>query len=130
MRENAAALNTAVGELRHSVIRVVRTATPEVDRRSRPRYEVDLACRLTVAGQAFGARVADLSRLRRLRLRGAPELPAGRGGALGIDGVGFSLPFTVKLSDGNSLHVAFALDATAAAAFSGIPERLAQRRAA
>ena len=34
VRENAVALNTAVGELRHSVIRVVRTSTPEVDRRA------------------------------------------------------------------------------------------------
>ena len=33
VRENAAALEVAVAELRHAVIRVVRTSTTEVDRR-------------------------------------------------------------------------------------------------
>ena len=33
VRENAAALETAVAELRHAIIRVVRTSTTDVDRR-------------------------------------------------------------------------------------------------
>ena len=51
VRENAACLNDAVEELRHSVIRVVRTSTAEVDRRNHEDRAVDLACRLSVAGQ-------------------------------------------------------------------------------
>ncbi len=39
LRDNTAALDQAVEELRHSVIRVVRTSTAEVDRRKTPRHE-------------------------------------------------------------------------------------------
>ena len=41
VRENAGGLNTAVEELRHSVIRVVRTSTTEVDRRIERRFSRD-----------------------------------------------------------------------------------------
>jgi len=49
VRGNASALEDAVAELRHAVIRVVRTSTAEVNRRGAPRHLVDLACRLTAA---------------------------------------------------------------------------------
>ena len=61
VRENAVALNTAVGALQHSVIRVVRTATPEVNRRSGQRYAVDLPCRVSVGGRSHDARLIDMS---------------------------------------------------------------------
>ena len=51
VHENATALHTAMGDLRHAVIRVVRTSTIEVDRRATLRYQVDLPCRLNVPGQ-------------------------------------------------------------------------------
>ena len=51
VREHAAELNAAIDELRHSVIRVVRTSTDEVDRRRSVRHSVDLPCTLTFAGQ-------------------------------------------------------------------------------
>jgi len=129
VRDDAASLNTALSDLRQAVIRVVRTATPEVDRRNDPRYEVDVVCRVTAGGQTFGARVADLSDSG-ARVRGAPVLLAGSRGTLDIEGVGFPLPFSVKQSGGDSLHLAFALDAAAAARFSGVPARLAHRYAA
>jgi methyl-accepting chemotaxis protein len=129
VRDDAASLNAALGELRQAVIRVVRTATPEVDRRNDPRYEVDLACQVTVSGQSFAAKVADLSDSG-AQVHGAPVLPAGSHGTLDIERVGFLLPFNVRQSGGDSLHLAFALDAATAARFSGMPARLAQRRAA
>lgn len=129
MRENATALNVAVGDLRHTVIRVVRTSTTEVDRRATQRFEVDLPCRLTIGGQTHNARVADLSDSG-ARLSGGPAVPVGARGTLSIEGVGVPLACTVKSSEGSSMSVAFDLDAVAAGSFRGTAERLAQRRAA
>jgi methyl-accepting chemotaxis protein len=62
VHESAAALSSSVNDLRNTVIRAVRTSTPEVDRRQDPRYRVDLACQVAVAGQVSqAARVADIS---------------------------------------------------------------------
>jgi hypothetical protein len=129
VRENAAGLNAAIDELRHTLVRVVRTATPEVDRRSSRRLEVDLGCRVTAGGRTYQMRVADLSETG-ARLRGSVELTVGSRGTMEIDGVGLPLPFDVRACDNEMLRVAFVLDAAAAARFSGTPERLAQRRAA
>jgi methyl-accepting chemotaxis protein len=129
VRDDAASLNAALGGLRQAVIRVVRTATPEVDRRDATRYEVNVACRVTASGRSFDAYIADLSDSG-ARVRGAPVLPAGSRGTLDIETVGFPLPFNVKQSGGDSLHVAFELNAATAARFSGMPARLAQPRAA
>ena len=73
LRDNTAALNGAVEELRHSVIQVVRTSTAEVDRRQTSRYAVDLAggavrCRRRRQRQVQGQRP-----LGRRRLRAAPR---------------------------------------------------------
>ncbi|HEY1933483.1 MAG TPA: methyl-accepting chemotaxis protein [Acetobacteraceae bacterium] len=129
VRDNASALNAAVDELHHSVIRVVRTATPEVDRRANLRHPVDLACRLTARGQTHTARLVDLSDSG-AQVHGAPQIPAGEHGTLAVDGVGIALPFVVRLSLDDSLHVAFELAADSAARFAGTAERLALRRAA
>ena len=62
VHDDIGSLDTAVDELRHSVIRVVRTSTVEIDRRQARRYQLDLPCRLELAGGGVhAARVADLS---------------------------------------------------------------------
>jgi hypothetical protein len=90
---------------------------------------MDLPCRLTAGGQTHEARAADLSE-GGAHLRGGPALQPGARGTLHIDRVGFPLPFVVKQQENGSLRVAFELDNHAAVAFRGMPERLAQRRAA
>ena len=129
VRDNATGLNDAMDTLRYSVIRVVRTATSEVDRRLNERFPVNLPCQVTVGDTTSSARMADLSDTGG-RVRGAPVLAAGSRGVLAIDRVAMKLPFVVKHSDDESLHVAFELDEAAAAQFGGTPERLAQLRAA
>jgi methyl-accepting chemotaxis protein len=104
VREIAAALNTAVGDLRNSVIRVVRTSTTEVDRRRVVRHQVDLPCRLSVPGQAVSsAHVIDISE-GGASLHGGPSLPLDTRGALHLDSVGFALP-NVRSREGRQ-HVA------------------------
>ncbi len=129
VRDNASGLNDATEELRHSVIRVVRTATSDVDRRLTERYQVDLPCSLTAGGQTHSGTVIDLSNTGAY-VRGNAALEPGVRGAAQIEGVGFPLPFVVKSSEANSLHLQFVLDQAAVERFSGTPSRLAQQRRA
>ena len=129
VRDSAAALNAAVEDLRHSVIRVVRTSTAEVNRRSEHRFPADLACRLSIAGRASTARVTDLSD-HGAYIRDTPSMPLGTRGTLALDGVDFPLQFTVRAVEDDGLHLMFELDAATAARFAAVPERLMMRRAA
>jgi methyl-accepting chemotaxis protein len=111
VRENAAGLNTAVGELRHSVIRVVRTSTSEVDRRHHVRHVTNLSCRLSAPGQGIhNSRVSDLSEAG-AAITDAPSLSIGARGSLEVDRIAMPLPFVVRSTDGNTLRVGFELDA-------------------
>ena len=77
VHDGAAELAAAVGELKRTVVRVVRTSTTEVDRRHNDRRPVNLVGRLTVPGQPVHAgRVIDLSETG-ARIQGTPKLPAG-----------------------------------------------------
>jgi len=128
VRENASALELAVAELRHAVIRVVRTSTSEVDRRLAARHPIDLPCRISVAGAMHEARLADLS-LSGANVDGAPALPEGSGGSLILDGV--SVPFLVRTVDHRgSLHVQFEDNDTVRPVVAGLLERLRERRVA
>jgi methyl-accepting chemotaxis protein len=129
VRENAVGLNSAVADLGHSVIRVVRTSAAEVDRRQDHRYPDDLACRICIAGHTSTARLADLSEHGAL-VKGGPAIPVGTRGTLAMDSVDFALPFTVRAAEADALHLAFDLDEATAAQFRPIPERLARREAA
>jgi methyl-accepting chemotaxis protein len=126
---DATGLNTAVGELRHAVIRVVRTSAADMDRRHGKRYPEDLKCRMTIAGQSSAGRIADLSE-HGAAIANGPAVSAGASGTLMIDGVDFALSFTVRAVDGGVMHVEFKLDEATAARFRPMPERLAARRAA
>jgi methyl-accepting chemotaxis protein len=126
----AAGLAELVGDLRRTVVRVIRTSTTEVDRRASGRYDVDLPCRLTVVGHGVvNARMIDLSE-GGARIQGAETVPAGAHGTLSVDGVGTALPFTVRDAHGGVLRVAFDIDETATAALRSMLERLASRLAA
>jgi len=129
VRENAAGLNTAVRDLRHSVIRVVRTSSNEVDRRSDRRHPVNVTCHLTIAGRKSIAHMQDLSK-RGASIRCEQAADVGGRGTLDINGVDFSVPFDVRAVEGDIMHVAFDLDAAAAAKFETVIERLVLRHAA
>ena len=127
---DAAGLNKAVVELRHAVIRTVRTSTTEMDRRAAKRYQVDLPCRLSVSGQAaLPARLNDIS-VGGASLRGGPALPQGTAATLHVDGTGLTVPCVVHASDDDLLRLRFALDDATAAKVLDTVERLGQGRAA
>ena len=129
VHDNASGLHAAMEELRHSVIRVVRTATSEVDRRFHERFKVDLRCRLILDGGVHEGRVADLSDTG-ARVLNAPSLEPGTHGTLEIEAVGFPLPFVVKPGDDSALHLVFALDEGLALRFQGKAAQLGHRMAA
>ncbi|MGD0432600.1 MAG: methyl-accepting chemotaxis protein, partial [Acetobacteraceae bacterium] len=125
--DNATGLVTAVSALKQGVNRAVRTSTDEVDRRGSIRQLVDLPCRVSVPGHPpFDARVSDISEGGAC-VRGGPALTAGVGGSLGLDEVGFPVPFMVRSRNDDELHVAFALDPAALATFRLFLQRLAAR---
>jgi hypothetical protein len=129
VHENSKSLRDAVEALRHSVIRIVRTAAPEVDRRQSLRWGMDLGCRVTSGGQTRQARVVDLSATG-AGLRGASDLPTGSEGTLNIEGVAVALPFVVRRSGPGLAGVAFALDAAGADRFGAVLADLVRSRAA
>jgi methyl-accepting chemotaxis protein len=124
------ALNQAVEELRHSVIRVVRTSTAEVNRRQSTRYSVDLPARLRIPGQAdHSVRISDLSTGGVLVL-GVSQLPAGSRGVLLAESIGGQLPCVVRASEDGATHLAFNLDAAATAVLQSFLQRLELKQVA
>jgi hypothetical protein len=130
LSDTAVGLATAVSALRHAVIRVVRTSTRDVNRRRDVRHPVDLPCRLSVLGQgAHGARLSDISEAGAC-VRGGPSLPVGTSGTLGLDGVGFPVPFSVVACAEGDLHVKFTPDSASSGSLAAAVQGLIQRRPA
>ena len=129
VRDNIVALNQAVEELRHSVIRAVRSSTSDVDRRREQRYPVDVGARLSVGGTEHAVRVGDLS-AGGAYLHGVASLPIGTRGSVRLDGVAAALGCEVRAADQDGAHVAFVLDGAARAALEPLLRQAGQRRAA
>ena len=92
LRDSMSVLDHAVEELRHSVIKVVRISTAEVDRRQTRRCAVDIAGGLSMADQGqYQVRASDLAEGGAC-VSGAPNLAAGSRGTLRLDGVPVPLP--------------------------------------
>lgn len=128
VRENALGLESAVEELRHSVIRVVRTSTEEVDRRLDQRYQVELGCRLSFGGATFPAQVTDLS-AHGASVRDGPMMAVGARGTLVMNGSACTIPFCVRSADDRTSHLQFELDDAAAQQIRAILGRLESKAA-
>jgi methyl-accepting chemotaxis protein len=126
---NTSALASAVNDLRHTVIRTVRSATTDVDRRQSPRYAIDAPCRLDVAGTTHQARMIDLS-ASGASIAGAPGMRSGDRGSVSVSGLEQPLPFSVRTVDDDTLHVEFDLTAVQADRLRAVLERGRYRHAA
>jgi methyl-accepting chemotaxis protein len=129
VRTSAVALNGVVEELKHSVVRVVRTSAAEVDRRAQRRYQVNLACRLSSGAGVHSGRVIDLS-AGGAAVSEAPMLTPGTRGRLEVDRIAMPLPFAVLSTDGKLTHVAFELDAEATERLARLLDQMGMHRAA
>ena len=118
VRDDTAALNSMVGELKHALIRVVRTSTADVNRRHQVRFKANLGCQVAAAGHgSSGGRVADISE-GGAAVTGVPPLPVGARGTLEVERIGMKLPFVVRATEGDVLHVTFDLDPANATRFA------------
>jgi methyl-accepting chemotaxis protein len=129
VHDSTASLVNWVTELRHSVIRVVRTATADADRRISTRYEVNTTCRIELPSGNYTGRLHDISEAGAY-IVGCPPLNVGDNGKLIADGIAASLPFSVRACEGAELHVEFDPGQAATAALSQYIAALAQREAA
>ena len=113
-----------IDALRSVLIRVVRTATTDVDRRQRPRFAVSIGCAVESAGAPpVRATIANLSSGGAM-LTGAPDRMAGAPLVLRIDGVARPLAARIKSSEQGRLHVKFDLPDAEQGAFDREVERL------
>ncbi len=109
VRTVAADVAGGIDSLRNVLIRVVRTATTDVDRRKRPRFAVSVGCSVEVSGAAPArATVCNLSAGGAM-LTGAPGGPAGASLVLRIDGLAGPLAARIKSSENGRLHLKFDL---------------------
>jgi methyl-accepting chemotaxis protein len=128
--EGAKALTDAVTSLRHSVIRTVRTATAEVDRRLHERWPTDLPCVIDVSGHpSHAARVADISE-GGARVLDAPSLRPGTRGTVRVDALGLRLGFIVLEADAGTMRVKFDLSEEERVQFRSALTRVNLRKAA
>ncbi|MGE5506312.1 MAG: methyl-accepting chemotaxis protein [Actinomycetota bacterium] len=118
-----------IRELRAAINAVVRTATPEVNRRRNPRVTVDREAAIHVGGQVVRARVADLS-LCGSRLVEVPTDVALEHGTMTVDGLARPMPFRMIECRTGTARVRFDDAADAAELSHFIAERHREGRAA
>ena len=116
MRLGAADADAAVGELKRILVRTVRSATPEVNRRAHARVDLDRSGVLALpGGRRLPVRLEDLSS-GGARVAGA-ELPAaGTGAELRIEGLALPMPCRVVEQEGGTARLSFPQDGAAAEA--------------
>jgi methyl-accepting chemotaxis protein len=130
VHEGAAELAEAVGDLKRTVVRVVRTSTGDVDRRGSDRHPVNIPGQVTVPGQGpLSGRITEVAG-GGARLEGLPRLPIGTTGTLRMDGVAASLPFVVRNQYHGALGVAFDPDEAAQSTIDRALRHLTPRAAA
>jgi methyl-accepting chemotaxis protein len=83
--DSVAVLTGALQDLQETMVRTVRNSSSEVNRRSSPRYPVDLAAMLDMGGPGVEVRVVELSE-GGAQVSGAAAVPVGRRGTLRING--------------------------------------------
>ncbi|OYQ31732.1 hypothetical protein CHU95_21615 [Niveispirillum lacus] len=108
MREVAMRIVGSVSDLRQTLVRVVRTATVDVDRRHGARHIVELDVSVVVGGEVRQGRLLNISAGGAL-IEGL-ALAEGTEGSLSVPGLEGTLPFRVKTREGAQNGVAFVLD--------------------
>ncbi|WP_247871925.1 cache domain-containing protein [Azospirillum sp. TSO35-2] len=110
LRTGASGVAASIDELMHVLVRAVRTATEDVDRRNLPRYRVEAPCRID--GQAGGSagrlsvRLLDISRAG--AALGEAEAVGDRGTLL-FDSLGMAVPFEAINREDGVVRVRFRL---------------------
>jgi len=128
VRNHLGELANRVVDLKHIVVRIVRTSTDEVNRRGETRVAIDLPARMSMAGSAVvhAVHLHDLSP-HGARITGGQATLQGTHGSVTIGAAGTTVPFHVQqvenTTDGRVLHVAFEPSDAAARALDSLLQR-------
>jgi len=109
VRDAAGEVVAGVQALQRVMVRTIRTASPEVDRRRKPRFRVAERCTVTIGAESRTGGVTNLSEGGAI-VTGAPAAEPGAFGRLRLERGGAELPFTVVGAGEDRLHVKFVLD--------------------
>jgi PAS domain S-box-containing protein len=125
IRVGSTAVANSIADLRSSIVRTIRTATADTDRRMRIRVAVDEACTIVFGGARHRVRLTDISAAgARLAITDTP--PVGTAGTLllGLEAAAASATFKVQsATPGSNIGVVFN-PAAVSAAFRRELERL------
>ncbi|CAO3429583.1 methyl-accepting chemotaxis protein [Azospirillum doebereinerae] len=108
LRAGASGVAHSIDELMHVLVRAVRTATEDVDRRHLPRYQVDAPCAVDGPNGRVTVQLLDISR-HGAALAGADRL--GARGTLTFDALGIALPFDEVNREEDVVRVRFRMEA-------------------
>ncbi|WP_247878114.1 methyl-accepting chemotaxis protein [Azospirillum sp. TSO22-1] len=97
----------SIEQLRHVLVRVVRTAMPEVDRRRAPRYALERPAVAVVDGNQHPVTVLDASEGGAHLCGALPGVREGTAIRLEIDGAGLRVAAAVRSVERDHMHVTF-----------------------
>ncbi|AWK87093.1 methyl-accepting chemotaxis protein [Azospirillum thermophilum] len=120
LRHDASEVAVSIDNLMHTLVRAVRTASEDVDRRTLPRYRVGRSCTVAAAGGTLRVTLSDISR-NGCALADAGAVPSE--GTLQTDLIAMPLPFEVLNRERESVRIRFRLDAGERAAFDALFDR-------
>ncbi|HTH17434.1 MAG TPA: methyl-accepting chemotaxis protein [Magnetospirillum sp.] len=99
----------AIDQLRRALVRVVRTATHEVDRRAQPRYDLHASATVHAGDDTIEIETDDCSPAGAALCAGGLSLSEGQHITVSIHGLGDDIPAHVVAVDGPRQHVQFDL---------------------
>ena len=122
VRSGSTEVAGSIENLRHMLVHVVRTSTSEANRRSKPRYRLDTPCTVTVNGQRRGATAENLSAGGAM-IDGLSGVSAGDAGTIVLERFGAELPFVVRCTANDRVHIKFDAGARGMPAYLAAFER-------
>ena len=131
LRSGTDAIAAVIATLDSNIIRAIRTATDEADRRLQQRHTIDRPCAIAIAGTSRDARLRDISR-GGARIDGLRDLAAGTRATLFADSLGAECRVDVTIVDFDemgSMRVHF-IDATISPALNAALDLLDNKPAA
>ncbi|HLO77230.1 MAG TPA: CZB domain-containing protein, partial [Magnetospirillum sp.] len=108
VKKDAARVTETVSGFSRTLGRVIRTSTPEVDRRRDPRYGVFVPCRVSIAGRDHDAILANLSAGGACLQVDGSQVSVGQSVTLECGALGSKRETRVIASEKAAVHVAFA----------------------
>ncbi|MCW2247442.1 methyl-accepting chemotaxis protein [Azospirillum fermentarium] len=127
VRHVATEVAGSIDLLRQSLVRAVRTATPEVNRRRQPRFALNLGCAVSAPGGQQNATLLNLSE-GGATIGGLSGMTSGMRGTVEIPGSTPALAFVVVSADHDNTHVRFDLDTRTQQGFAAAFARLTAGR--